>query len=93
MNPAAKAPRIGATQNNQSWPNGSPWVNKACDKERAGFTEVLEIGMLIKCIKVKARPIAIPANFPLANLSVAPSITIKKNIVKRNSAMKTDIIE
>ena len=87
------APKIGAAQNNQTCFKGSPPANNACDKERAGFTEVFVIGILIKWIKVNAKPIAIPANFPLASLSVAPRITIKKNSVKINSAEKQEYIE
>lgn len=49
---------------------------------------MLVIGIEIKWINVKAKPIAIPANFPFANLSVAPKITIKKKAVKTNSAKK-----
>ena len=42
------APKIGATQNNQTCDKGSPLTKMACDRERAGFTEVLVIGILIK---------------------------------------------
>ena len=82
------APNIGANQNNQTCDNGSPPTKIAWDNERAGFTEVLVIGILIKWINVKASPMATPANFPLANLSVAPRITSKKNNVNINSAIK-----
>ena len=41
------APAIGAAQNNQSCPNASPCTNNACEVERAGFTEVFVIGILI----------------------------------------------
>lgn len=78
MIPPDIPPKIGAAQNNQTCCKGSPPTNNACDKERAGFTEVFVIGILIKWIKVKANPMAIPANLPLANLSVAPKIPIGK---------------
>ena len=46
------------------------FVKIACDKERAEFIQVLVKGILIKWINVKPNPIRIPANFPVANLSV-----------------------
>lgn len=82
------APTIGANQNNQSCVKAVPPTKRAWDVERAGFTEVLVIGIEIKWINVNAKPIAIPANLPLAHLSVAPMITIKKNAVNTASAKK-----
>ena len=84
---------MGTTQNNHTCPKGSPPTKIACDNERAGFTEVLVIGILIKWISVSAKPMATPANFPFANLSVAPSITNRKNKVKTNSAINAAYIE
>ena len=48
INPATIAPVIGATQNNQDCVKYSPPANKAWLIERAGFTEVFVIGILIK---------------------------------------------
>jgi len=43
--------------------------------ERAGFTEVLLTGMLIRWIRVRARPIAIGAKPFGARVSVTPRMT------------------
>lgn len=65
-------PIIGATQNTHSWSTAQvPW-NNATAVLRAGFTEVLDTGMLIKWINVNAKPIAIGAKPAGARLSVAP---------------------
>src|SRR5688572_29662161 len=90
MNPAAIAPAIGATQNNHNCIKGSPPAKIACDKERAGLTEVLVIGILTKWINVNAKPMATPANLLLANRSVVPKIIKRKNRVNINSVMKAD---
>ena len=46
--PAITAPMIGATQNSQSWPMYSPPANSAGPVLRAGLTDVLVIGMLMR---------------------------------------------
>lgn len=90
MIPATIAPAIGANQNNHNCEVYSPPANKAWLVERAGFTEVLDIGILIKWIKVSPRPIAIGAN-PLGALSfILPRMINKKNKVKTNSANSTE---
>jgi hypothetical protein len=53
--------------------------------ERAGFTEVLVTGMLIRWIRVRDRPIARGASPFGARVSVAPRITHRKTAVSRTS--------
>ena len=72
---------IGATMNSQSCWSGSLPPNSATPIERAGFTEVLVTGMLIRWISVRARPMAIGANIVGARRSVAPMITMRKKAV------------
>ncbi|MPN50281.1 hypothetical protein SDC9_197907 [bioreactor metagenome] len=60
---------------------------------RAGFTEVLVTGILIKWIKVNARPIAIGAKPAGACLSVAPWITNKKPAVRIISMTTAESME
>src|SRR5690606_12674788 len=61
--------------------------------ERAGFTDVFVIGIQIKWISVKAKPIAIGAN-PFGALTfVLPRMTNKKKAVNTNSAIKAEVIE
>ena len=62
VNPASKAPAIGATMKTQTWEIGTLPPKIAVAIERAGFTEVLSTGMLIRWIKVKVRPIVNGAN-------------------------------
>ncbi len=59
--PAASAPTIGATQNSQSCDSAQPPTKSAGPVLRAGLTDVLVTGMLIRWISVSARPIASPA--------------------------------
>lgn len=49
---------IGPTQNSQSWPTAHPPAKIATPVLRAGFTEVLVTGMLIRCIRVRQSPMA-----------------------------------
>jgi hypothetical protein len=51
----------GAIQNSQSCCNAQPPTISAGPVLRAGFTEVLVTGMLIRWISVSARPMAIGA--------------------------------
>ena len=60
---------------------------------RAGLTEVLVTGMLIKWMRVSARPIAIGAKPAGACLSVAPWITSRKPQVRTISITIADSIE
>ena len=48
---------------------------------RAGLTEVWVTGMLMRWISVSAKPIASGAKPAGARLSVAPRMTIRKNMV------------
>ena len=52
---------------------------------RAGFTEVLVTGMLIKWMRVSARPMASGAKPAGAFLSVAPMMTNRNIAVMTNS--------
>ena len=53
---------------------------------RAGFTDVLSTGMLIRWISVKAKPIAMPANPAGERFSVEPKMTNRNMNVSTNSA-------
>ena len=74
------APTIGATQNSHSWAIAQSPTYKATAVLRAGLTEVLVTGMLIKWIRVRHNPIAIGAKPFGALSSVAPRMT-KRNII------------
>ena len=54
MTAPSRAPTIGATQNSQSCASAQPPTNSATPVLRAGFTEVLVTGMLIRWIRVSA---------------------------------------
>ena len=69
------APTIGATMNSHSWASAGPPAKIATAIERAGFTEVLVTGMLMRWIRVRARPMAIGAKPLGARSSVAPRMT------------------
>src|ERR1700730_18000320 len=71
-NPAITAPIIGATQKSQSWPIYSPPANNAGPVLRAGLTEVLVTGLVSRWIKVRPRPIGIPANPAARSLGRGP---------------------
>src|SRR6516164_4078895 len=70
--PAITAPTIGASQNSQSWPTYSPPANSAGPVLRAGLTEVLVTGIDTRWIKVRARPIGMPAKPAAAPFDVLP---------------------
>jgi len=55
MPPAKSAPTIGATQKSQSCPSAQPPTKIAGPVLRAGFTEVLVTGMLIRWINVSPK--------------------------------------
>ena len=80
-------PTIGATQKSQSCEIAQPPAYRATPVLRAGFTEVLVTGMLIKWISVRHNPMAIGAKPYGARLSVAPIMT-KINIM----VMTTSVI-
>ena len=61
MMPASTAPISGAIQNSQSCASAQPPTKIAGPVLRAGFTEVLVTGMLIRWIRVSPRPMAIGA--------------------------------
>src|SRR6185437_5353160 len=75
MKPPKAPPINGATQNNQSCASAQPPTKSAGPVLRAGFTDVLVTGMLIKWINVSTRPIGIGAKPWGTRLSVAPIIT------------------
>src|SRR5687768_11159050 len=75
--PPIRPPRIGANHNSHSWLRAPEPANSATPVERAGFTEVLVTGMLIRWISVSARPIAIGANPAGARGAVAPRMTTR----------------
>ena len=52
---------------------------------RAGLTDVLVTGMLIRWMSVSARPMAMGAKPAGARLSVAPRMINRKNIVMTTS--------
>ena len=56
--------------------------------ERAGFTDVLVTGMLIRWIRVSARPMASAAKPFEARLSVVPMMTARKTAVSTTSMMR-----
>jgi hypothetical protein len=86
-------PAIGATQNSQSWPSAQPPAKIATPVLRAGFTEVLVTGMLMRWIRVSAKPIASGPKPAGARLSVAPRITIRKNAVSTISISRAEVSE
>jgi len=61
MSAPNRAPTIGATQKSHSCPKAQPPANSATPVLRAGFTDVLVTGMLIRWIRVRQSPIAIGA--------------------------------
>jgi PAS domain S-box-containing protein len=74
-------------------PTWQVWHECILPEDRAGLTEVLVTGMLIRWISVNARPIAIGAKPAGAFLSVAPWITSRKPAVSTISITMADIIE
>ena len=72
--PAKMAPAIGAAQNSHNWSIAQSPTNIAWLVLLAGFTEVFVTGMLIKCIRVKANPMANPAN-PLGAFDPLDTLT------------------
>ena len=60
---------------------------------RAGLTEVLVTGMLIKWMSVNASPMATGAKPAGARLSVAPRMTSRKNMVMTTAVTNAGSIE
>ena len=87
--PPIRPPTSGASQNSHSWPGAPSPLKKATPVERAGFTEVFEIGIEIRWIRVSDRPIARPAKPIGARPWVAPRMMITKNAVRITSARAT----
>ena len=84
---------IGATQNSHNCCKAQPpWIS-AGPVARAGLTEVLVTGMLIRWISVSDRPIAIGAKPAGARLSVDPMITSTKKKVSSASMTNPACIE
>ena len=74
-----RRPAAGATQNSQSCSSAQPPTNSAGPVLRAGFTEVLVTGMLIRWIRVRHRPMAIGAKPAGALPWVAPRMMNRKH--------------
>lgn len=70
--PASAAPASGASQGAHSWPGAPAPLKNATPVERAGLTEVLEIGIEMRWIRVSVSPIEMPANPLGARSSVDP---------------------
>ena len=71
--------------NSHSWLSAQPPTNRAGARLRAGFTEVLSTGMLMRWMSVSARPMASGARPAGARLSVTPWITSRKKKVSSSS--------
>ena len=69
------APMRGARRNSQTCARAAPPTYQATPRQRAGFTEVLVTGMLIRWIRVSARPMATGREPLVVRSSVAPRIT------------------
>ncbi len=74
MRPPRMAPRIGAIQKSQSWLSAQPPAKRAGPVLRAGLTEVLVTGMLMRWMRVRQRPMAMGANPFGARSSVEPRL-------------------
>ena len=86
--PPKTPPTKGASQKSQSWATAQPPTKSAGPVLRAGFTEVLVIGMLIRWISVTQRPMASGAKPVGARLSVTPMITTRKKQVRTISTRR-----
>jgi len=65
-NPAIIAPATSATQNTQRWLTYSPPAKIAGPVLRAGFTDVLVMGIEITWMRVSPSPIGMPAKLVAA---------------------------
>src|SRR4051812_38019996 len=91
--PAIIAPRIGATQNSHSCASAAPPTKRAGPVLRAGLTEVFVTGIEIRWIRVRARPIGMPAKPVAAPLEVVPMMIIRKTKVRTSSVRKQESID
>ncbi|MCY1372510.1 hypothetical protein D9M69_597200 [compost metagenome] len=85
------APTSGATQNSQSCPKAPVSANRAAAAERAGLTDVLLIGIEIRWIRVRERPMAIGAKPDGTADEVEPRMTMRKNAVSTISAINAAV--
>ena len=91
--PAINAPIRGASQKNHSCAKAQPPTINAGPVLLAGFTEVLVTGMLMRCINVKAKPMAKAAKPLGARSSVAPKMVIKNIKVMMISVTSAETME
>ena len=82
---------MGATQKSHSCSIAQPPTKTAGPVLRAGFTEVFVTGMLMRWMRVSAKPIARPANPTGARLCVAPRITIRNMKVITTSQTSAEV--
>ena len=82
-------PMTGNTMNTHSCSNAQPSAKIAVARLRAGFTDVLSIGMLIRCTSASMKPIGIAAKPAGIDDRVAPITTSTRIAVKSTSAMIT----
>ncbi len=93
MTAPSSPPMIGATQNSQSCSIAPPPTYTATPVLRAGLTEVLSTGMLMRWMRVRHKPMAMPAKPYGARLAVEPRITNTNIAVSTISATSADSIE
>ena len=86
-------PIIGAIIKSHNWERLSPPTRAAGPMLLAGFTDVPVIGIPIRWMRTKEKPIDIPAKPFDAFLLVEPNSINKNNPVNTTSAIKQDIIE
>ena len=84
--PAIAPPISGASQNTQSCAGAPSPLKKVTAVERAGLTDVLEIGMATRWITVSVSPMAKPATPTVVRPSVEPRMTNTNIAVKTISA-------
>ena len=84
---------MGASQKSQSCFRYTPPAKKATPVLRAGLTEVLVTGMLIRWIRVRARPMAMGAKPLGAPSLVAPMMMNTKKPVSSISATSAAVRE
>lgn len=87
--PAIAAPKIGATRNTHTCPSASGPANTAAAIDRAGFTDVLLTGMLIRWTSVSVKPMASGATALYSLLAVTERMTATKTAVRTISVSRT----
>ena len=80
---------IGNTMNTQSCSQPQLWPNSTVEKLRAGFTEVLSIGIVTMCTRASMSPIGMPAKPAIADERVVPAITRMNSAVNTTSVITT----